>query len=196
MKRIILYLLLTLGLIACAPQLNTKAQLVILNGPADYYVPGVAKQLSNKLKTTNPNPSYSIVRSSRTEFAETHRDMFGSRANPSASLIANTYGAEFAILIGAPLFERNINKNDQNQKIYTKVQLEVRIIDPVTQQTLANYASPLFYDVRTEALDAELPEIKDDPDIQKLIKQGIKEISPQVSQDIESLFQRITPPHE
>ena len=88
-------------LTSCVPQLNTINQVAILNGPAEYAVPDLADHFTLRVREANPSAAYQHVSSSRLRFAETHRDLFGSRANPSASLIAKTVGAEFAVLVYA-----------------------------------------------------------------------------------------------
>jgi len=193
-KRLILTMILGFGLLACAPQLNTKSQLVVLNGPADNYVSILADELSEDLSRYQSRANYNLISRSRAAFAETHNDMYGSRANASASRIANTFGAEFAVLISAPVFERTLKEHEEAQIINTKVQLEVRIVDPVTQETIANYGSSSYTRDRVEVLGKALNEINEDPDIRDLVDLALRQLSPQVAFDIESLFQRITPP--
>ncbi len=147
---------------------------------------------------TNGNLGYTFTASSKVRFAETHRDMSGSRAALQAAFIARTYGAEFAVMIGAPTYEREVLEftffKTLKRKIISQVQLEVIIIDPVTAEPLFSYASQLYSAVRVETIDGEIIEKSRDPDINDLIDRALADIVPVVGQDVNTLFANLVTP--
>jgi hypothetical protein len=192
MMRFFWMLLVALCLVSCVPQLEDAGPSVaLINAPAEGRIGGLADKLESRLVGVG-SLGYEFTMSSRVRFAETHRDMGGSRAALQAAFIARTYGAEFAVMIGAPTYEREVLEfslfKTPKRKIFSQVQLEITIIDPVTAEPLSTYSSNLYSSVRVETILGELIEKDQDPDIQALIAKALVDIVPIVRQDLDTLF--------
>lgn len=188
----LLIICLTLVLASCVPQLeDTGPSVAIINAPAEARITGLADKLEARLLQSGPL-GYDFTISSRVRFAETHRDMGGSRAPLQAAFIARTYGAEWAVMIGAPTYTREVLEftllGTLKRKIFSQVQLEVKIVDPVTAEVMSTYGSKLYTSVRVETVDGELIEKDEDPDVQALIDKALVDIVPVVKQDLDTLF--------
>ena len=108
MKPYFIYLLTFVLLTGCVPQLeDTGPSVALINAPAEGRISGLADKLESRLTQQGPL-AYDFTSSSRVRFGETHRDMSGSRAALQAAFIARTYGAEWAVMIGAPTYEREV----------------------------------------------------------------------------------------
>jgi hypothetical protein len=185
-------------LTACVPQTRGDAgpSVAIINAPTDFRVEGLADKLETELKRNSAPNVYSFVSRSRVEFQETHRDMAGSRSPLQAAFIARAFGAEYAVTIGAPVFEREVEEftffGTLKREITTEVQLEAVIIDPVTADVLATYTSQKYQGLRVETVpeDEELVQKSEDPDLQTEIQRALNEITPGVATDLELFFSR------
>lgn len=189
MKRRLL-LGLVIILTSCMPQLEDSGPSVaLINAPAEGRISGLADLLETHLVKSGP-ASYTFTPSSRVRFGETHRDMSGSRAPLQAAFIARTYGAAWAVMIGAPTYQREVIEfsffNIPKRKIISQVKLEVKIVDPVTSNIMSTYASNLYTSVRIETIEGDLIEKDHDPDIHRLITQALSDIVPVLRQDLET----------
>ena len=187
-------------LTACVPQTQADVgpSVAVINAPTDVRVEGLADKLETELKRNRAPNIYDFVSSSRIRFQETHRDMAGSRAPLQAAFIARTFGAEYAVIVSAPVFEREVEETEfatsLRREIATRVQLEAAIIDPVTSEVLSSYTSPVYQGFRVEIFntDDELVEESKDPDLQAGIAQALTTITPGLATDLELLFSRQT----
>jgi hypothetical protein len=182
-------------LAGCVPQIEDAGPSVaLINAPAEGRITGLADTLEARL-LQNGALGYSFTASSKVRFGETHRDMGGSRAALQAAFIARAYGAELAVMIGAPSYERQVLEftffKTPKRKIITQVQLEVIIIDPLTAEPRSTYVSQLYSAVRVETIDGEIIEKSRDPDIQQLIDKALIDIVPVVRQDLNTLFENL-----
>ena len=64
----------------------------------------------------------------------------------------------------------------------------------MTQETLANYQSARFVSIRRESSETALSEKQDDPDLVQAIESGVNALGPFLSDDLDRLFSKITPP--
>jgi hypothetical protein len=199
MKRIWFFVaLVTLVLAACMPPTQTDAgpSVAVINAPTDFRVEGLADKLQTELRRNSAPNVYSFVSRNRVEFQETHRDMAGSRSPLQAAFIARAFGAEYAVTIGAPVFEREVDEftffGTLKREITTEVQLEAIIIDPVTAESFATYTSGVYRGFRVETVpeDEELVAESEDPDLQAEIERALNEITPGLATDLELLFSR------
>jgi hypothetical protein len=198
MKRFFVMILLVF-LSACVPQQSaTLPSVAVVGAPADFGVEGLADEFQEQLERSSAPNVYSFVSRSRTSFQETHRDMAGSRGPLQAAYTARTFGAEYAVMIAAPVFERDIDEfsvfGTPKREITTQVQLEAVIIDPSTAEPLSTYTSGIYksYRIETVSEDEELVEESEDPDLQEGIERGLNEIVSGVATDLELLVSRIT----
>jgi hypothetical protein len=187
-----------LFLVACVPQTqgDTGPSVAVINAPADFRVEGLADKLQTELERNSAPNVYSFVSRSRVAFQETHRDTAGSRAPLQAAFIARTFGAEYAVIVAAPVFEREVHEftffGTLKREITTEVHLEARIIDPATAEVLATYTSSVYKGFRVETVpeDEELVEQSEDPDLQAGIGRALQEIAPGLATDLELLCSR------
>ena len=185
-------------LTACVPQTQGDAgpSVAVINAPADFRVEGLADELQNELQLSSAPNVYSFVSRNRVAFQETHRDMAGSRSPLQAAFIARAFGAEYAVTIAAPIFEREVDEftffGTLEREVTTQVQLEAVIIDPVTAEPLATYTSGVYKGFRIETVpeDEELVEESEDPDLQAEIARAFNEITPSLATDLELFFSR------
>jgi hypothetical protein len=193
-----LIVLLALFLTACVPQTqsNSGPSVAVINAPTDSRVEGLAEKLETELKRNSAPNVYSFVSRSRVAFQETHRDMAGSRAGLQAAFIARAFGAEYAVMVAAPMFEREVEEftvfGTLKREIATKVQLEVVIVDPVTAEPVSTYTSGVYQGFRVETVpeDDELVEESKDPDFLAETQRALNEITPEVATDLELLVSR------
>jgi hypothetical protein len=199
MKRFLFLLMLT-GLVttACVPQtqVDSGPSVAVVGAPADFRVEGLADKFQAQLGRSSAPNVYTLVSRNRTAFQETHRDMAGSRAPLQAAFTARAFGAEYAVMIAAPVFEREVDEftafGTRKREISTKVQLEAVIIDPVTSEPLSTYTSGVYQGYRVETVpeNEELVDESEDPDLQNEIERALIEIVPGVATDLELLCSR------
>lgn len=201
MKRLwFLLALFVLLLSACVPQTqsDTGPSVVVVGAPTEYRVEGLADRFQTQLGRSSAPRAYSLVDRSRTSFQETHRDMAGSRAALQAAFTARAFGAEYAVMIAVPVFEREVDEfrvfGTLKREISTKVQLLAVIVDAVTAEPISTYMSGVYQGYRVETVpeDEELVEESKDPDLQAEIGRALNEIVPGVATDLELLFSRMT----
>jgi hypothetical protein len=201
MKRVwFLIVLLVLVLSACVPQTqgDSGSSVAVVGAPADFRVEGLADKFQTELERNSAPNVYGFVSRSRVAFQETHRDMAGSRAALQAAFTARAFGAEYAVMIAAPVFEREVDEfrvfDTLKREIVTRVQLEAVIIDPVSAEPISTYTSGVYQGFRVESVpeDEELIEESKDPDLQTEIQRALNEITPGVATDLELLFSRLS----
>ncbi len=171
--------------------------MAVVGAPADFRIEGLADKFQTQLGRSSALSSYSLVNRSRTSFQETHRDMAGSRAALQAAFTARAFGAEYAVMIAAPVFEREIDEftvfGTRKREITTKVQVEAVIIDPITAEPVSTYTSGVYQGIRVETIpeDEELVEEREDPELLLETQRALNEIVPGVATDLELLFSRL-----
>jgi len=176
---------------ACVPQTQSEGyQVAVINAPTEARVEGLAE----RLEATLARYGYSgFTSSSRMRFVEHSREMHGYRAVLSSALIARTVGAEYAVFVGAPVYERQIEEITPIDSfikvlhISTKLRLEAVIVDPVTAKEIARYSSRTYIGERIEPIDAKIPSKADDPVLKNAITNALNDISPALAQELNSL---------
>jgi hypothetical protein len=194
----IVLLLSVLLLSACVPQTqgDLGPSVAVINAPADFRVEGLADKLQVELGRNSAPNVYSFVSRNRVEFQETHRDMAGSRAPLQAAFIARVFGAEYSVIVSAPVFEREVDEftffGTLKREITTEVQLGAVIIDPVTAEPLATYRSGVYQGFRVETVpeDGELVDESEDPDLLAGTQRALNDIAPGLATDLELLCSR------
>lgn len=174
---------LTWALVACAPA-ATRADrplVAVLNGPADGRIAGSAALLVSEMQAQGPLP-FSFVNEAAMRFAEGHNDLFHDRAIPAAARIARSYGAPYAVLIGAPGMTRDVKVSTDGSARRVDVTLRVQavVVDASSGNVLATFESPLMQRARQESTADALPALQRDPDAQALRDQGVRDVAPAV----------------
>ncbi len=190
-KIFILFVLQAILFTACIPQSQSSAyQVAVINAPTEARVVGLAERLEASLAS---NAYSGFTSSQRLRFIERSREMHSYRAVLSSAQIARTVGAEYALFVGAPVYERQIEEITpvgsliKVLHISTKLQLEAVIVDPVTAKEIARYSSHSYIGERIVPLDAKIPNKEDDPNIKEAIRNALADISPSLARQLQSL---------
>ena len=197
MKSIVCYFFLVFSFSACIPQVNTINRVIILNAPAELAVASAAPMLQDFMTSRHSTMQYQFISKTQASFAEGHADLFGSRAIVSSSAIANRMGAEVVLMVSAPLFEREIKTRgtgvDERREISTQVQLELNLLDPLSQEILAAYKGPIYTTFRVELTTTPVVELAKDFDMLASLEASIQDLSPQLAADLDYLFRQLSP---
>ncbi len=174
---------LALTLVACAPAIapGTQPLVAVLNGPANGRITGSAQLLETEMGVQGPLP-FAFVSDAAMRFAEGHNDLFYDRAVPAAARIARSYGAPYAVLIGAPTMTRDVtvSKDGSARRVHVTLRMEARVVDASSGAVLAQFESPLMQRARQESTADALPALQHDPDVQALRDQGVRDVAPAV----------------
>ncbi|MCA9835476.1 MAG: hypothetical protein KC422_01115 [Trueperaceae bacterium] len=196
MERLLLFVLL-FSLVSCIPQVNSSNKVLVVNAPTETSVSSIAPEVISQLSTKYASPVYKVIPDSVSGFAEGHTDLFGSRAVLNTSSTANRLGAEVAVMVSAPLFDREVKLSgsgaDERRKVSTRVQVQVTVLDPVGQEELSSYKSAIFTSFRSEVTSVPLPALDEDPDMQKSLDAALADLIPQLAQDLDYVFQKLSP---
>lgn len=174
-------LALALALSGCAPAVGREPLVAVLNGPAEGRIQGSAELLQNLMNEQGPL-YFRFVNPAAMRFAETHNDLFHSRALTSGGRIARSYGAGYAVLIGASTLDRSVtlSKDKGVRSVDVTVQIEAIVVSASTDQAVARISSQTFEQTRAESTDTRLPAIGRDPTVQALRDQAEANIAPAV----------------
>ncbi len=167
-------LALLLVVAACAPAQSDRsgeptATVAMLNAPAQSSLPGSADAVQAELEGRGDAP-FDFVSAFSMRFLETHNDLFHSRAAPSAARIARTQGADLAVMIGAPVLEREVTeaRGAASRRVDVSLALEAQVVDPRNDSIVQVLRTRTLQGSRVESVDLPLPEPTDDPTVQAL----------------------------
>lgn len=171
----------TLLLAACAPSQQTgesHALIAMLNAPTQSRIVDAADAVQTELEGRGDAP-FSFVSSFTMRFLETHSDMFYSRAAPSAARIARTHNADLAIMIGAPVLEREVteSRDGTSRRIDVSVALEAQVVDPRNDSIVQVLRTRTHQGSRVEATGVPLPDPEQDPTVQALAERAAPELA-------------------
>ncbi len=183
--RTLAFLLLLFVLAACVPAVTTaepdKPTVALINAPTELRVDVLADELELALRADPASAAYDFSRSFSVRFQETHRDMYRSRAPLQAAFIARVLGADYAVMIAAPLYEREVKLLDfpfaGKRKINITVELQAQIVDPETALVLASFRSPEIRTLRIESVDLPLLSKEDDPDFERAREEALQDLA-------------------
>jgi len=174
----------------CVPQSQNKYQVAVINAPAEARVSGLAEKLEKSLAR---NGYSDFTDSSRVRFLERNREMHGYRAVLASAQLARAVGAEYAVYVGAPVFERVVKEIVPNNSflrvlhISSRLQLKAVIVDPASGEIVSQYQSNEYFAERIVPVDSKVPPKDADPDIQALIQSALNDISPSIAEDLLNL---------
>ncbi len=174
---------LTLTLVACAPAATSGGRplIAVLNGPANGRIAGSAALLESEMRAQGPLP-FDFVNEAAMRFAEGHNDLFHDRAVTAAGRIARSYGAPYAVLIGAPTLTRDVtvSKDGSARWVDITLRMEAEVVDASTNEVVAHFESPLMQRSRHESTADALPSLQNDPGVLALRDQGVHDVAPAV----------------
>ncbi len=171
-----------LVLAGCAPAAGGGQPLIaVLNGPASGRIAGSAEVLQQDMSRQGPL-HFAFVNGSAMRFAEGHNDFHHDRAITSAGRVARSYGAPYAVLIGAPTLKRTIalSRSGGARSVDVTVQMEAVVVDAANDQVVSRLTSQSMERVRYESTDITVPPIQQDPTAQALRDQGVADLAPAV----------------
>jgi|GEM_PF-2558508 len=181
----------TLVLAACAPTVvspDTPRPLVtVINAPTETRQSFLAEDLEEAVERVGTRETYTFMRPGPIRFQETHRDMGRSRAIPSASSLARNLTADLAILVAAPVFEREVEVEGNYQYLDYRVQVEVLFVDPHAEQQLAAFTSREYTGHRRLPVQVDLPALDEDPDLRQLADHALANVAPAVAGQLDEL---------
>ena len=158
-------------------------------------MPGLANLFQVALQGLSSQSDLGFVSRNRSAFQETHRDFYSSRAPLQAAFTAQAFGAELAVTVGAPLFERHVSVvggfGARKRLVRVSARLRAMIYDAATAELLSTHDSRRYDAVRVEPADEDLVELEDDPDVASVLIRGVTDISPGVATDLALLAGRI-----
>lgn len=174
-------LALLLGLSGCAPAVGGEPLVAVLNGPAEGRIQGSAELLQHLMTDQGPL-GFRFVNASAMRFAETHNDLFHDRALTGGGRIARSYGAPYAVLIGASTLDRSVTLSPDKsaRSVDVTVQIEAIVVDASTDKAVARISSQTFEQTRQESTATALPPVGRDPTVQTLRDQAEANIAPAV----------------
>lgn len=193
-RTVVVFLLLLLA--ACAPSAeNARPGVVLINGPTEHQVLALADEFQPLLEGDRAH-GYRFVFPASARFQETHRDMFGTRAPRQASLIARNLGARYAIMVGAPVYTRDVrvvqSPLGDSRLVTSAVTVEVSIIDPEGAETVyREHAGGVAS--RLETTRQPLVSERDDPDLRRLRQAALAELAPGTAAELNRLLASSAP---
>lgn len=158
---------------------GTAPEVAVLNAPLSEQVPGLAETLVAQAEDAG-TPGFAFTRDLPLRFLEVRRNLDGSRAADNAARIARGFGADLALMVGAPLLEREILDDRGGRTVRVTVQAQVLLVDAATAEVVARVASPVLRGERREPATTPLPEVERDPTAADLLEQALAEALPEV----------------
>jgi len=179
---------------ACVPrqEATAKPMVAILNAPTQSVLAGSAEGVQQELERDAGAP-FAMVSSFTMRFLESHTDLFHSRAAPGAARIARAQGAALAVMVAAPVLERNVTvSNDTSRRrIDVQVALEAQVVDPRTDAVVQVLRTRTFRGSRVEANDTPLPPVADDPTVASLRDDAVPELAAAIRAELPYLIRQL-----
>lgn len=176
-------LLSVLLLAACAPPTSghggqTLATIAMMNAPAQAALPDMAGAVQSQLESRADAP-FGFVSAFTMRFLESHNDLFYSRAAPSAARIARSQGADLAVMIGAPVLERQVteSRDGSSRRIDVSVALEAQVVDPRSDAVVQMLRTRTLQGTRVESTSTALVDVQRDPTVLALAERSAPELA-------------------
>jgi len=174
---------LVLALGGCAPAAGGSSgpAVAVLNGPTEGRIIGSAELLQQDMAHQGAL-HFHFVNSAAMRFAEGHNDLYHDRALTAAGRVARSYGAPYAVLIGASTLDRTvtISQDKSARAVDVTLQMEAIVVDASTDEATARISSQTFEQTRYESTSETLPPVQRDPTVQSLRDQAVGNIAPAV----------------
>lgn len=167
---------------ACAPSQRaadgSQALIAMMNAPAQSALPGSADAVQTELEARTDAP-FTFVSGFTMRFLETHNDLFHSRAAPSAARIARTQGADLAVMVAAPVMEREVteSRDAASRRVDVSLALEAQVVDPRNDSVVQVLRTRTLQGSRVESTDLPLADVAQDPTVQALRDRAAPELA-------------------
>ena len=191
--KLAIILLVTAALAACAPGAEESRPVVaLMNAPAEATAPGAAETVQDRLQG-DLSRSFDMVSAFTMRFLESHTDLFRDRAAPSAARIARDQSADLAVMIGAPVLEREVtlSRDEASRRIDVSIALEAQVVDPNTEAVVQTLRTRTHQGSRVEANDAPLPEAADDSTVAALVQEAAPELARSLAAELPFVFKEL-----
>ncbi len=187
-------LLAALALASCAPAVRdeTRPLVAIMNAPAQSAVRGAAEIVQDVL-FDDTGRSFDLVSSFTMRFLESHTDLYHSQAAPSAARIARNQSADLAVMVGAPVLDRDVSlsRDEASRRVDVSLALEAQVVDPETAAVVQTLRTRTHQGSRVEANDAPLPEPSEDVTVQALLEEAAPELARSLAAELPFLFREL-----
>lgn len=181
-------------LAACAPQTQPEGQRVVavINGPAQHAIDGSAQAVHGHF-ADDPERGFELVSTFALRFLESHNDLFDDRAAPSAARIARGQGADFAIMIGAPVQLRTVtlSRDEASRRVDIELALEAQVVDARTDTIVQTLRTRSHFGSRVEANESALPDPSADGTLMSLVAEAARELAVALRAELPYLFSQL-----
>ncbi len=179
--------LLLLG--ACVPTANQASDpnsVVLVNGPTENAVAGLADELARQLAATPGCCAFDIHWSAPVRAQERQRDLYSDRAWGSAARIARSLGAGWAVLVGVNDFERTVTERNDRLDITVSTGVRVHVLDRQGSE-LASFDSRTLTDSRSQPSSQPLVDERQEPLRQALAQQALRDVASALASELDWL---------
>jgi len=185
--------MLSLAVGSCLPKTGALNRIAVINGPEETKVWGLSGELERALKRQ--------LISGRVRFApllgvrqqESIRDIRGNRAYLEAALLAKDMGAQYGVLVSAPIYERTALLYKEfatvHRSVTSRVQLQAIVINADNVKSTKTYFSEVYTSTRTEFAHDNLPNERNDPDLARLREQALNDIAQALAPNLITLVE-------
>lgn len=200
MRNLMIMLLLVL-LGACAPGVSADVtaagraagegdKVVLINGPTEERLPGLADQLEAQLRKLPDCCAFAFQWSVPVRNQEGQRDLYGVRAPLQAAYLARNLGDRWPVLIGTTGFERLVTEHDSFYDIRGQLAVQALLVDIDTGQVLQVITTSTYQGSRQQDRRQALPSERQDPLMSELAQLALQELAPQLLQQLNALAAR------
>lgn len=163
-----------------------------MNAPAQSVLPGSADAVQELLER-DPSLPFRYVSTFTMRFQETHNDLFLSRAPASAARIARSQGADLAVMIGAPVLEREVTvaKDGHSRRIDVSVALEAQVVDPRSDAVVQVLRTRTHQGSRVESTESPLIDASQDTTVLTLRDRAVPELAAALEAELPYLIRSL-----
>ncbi|HEX7022037.1 MAG TPA: hypothetical protein VF171_04200 [Trueperaceae bacterium] len=185
---------LLVALAACLPtaQQNDRPDVAVVGGPTENRVPGLADDLQELLLQEFAPLPYDFIDRRIVAFQETHREMHGARAPLQAAFIARAFGGELSVLVGAPLYRREVegvqDAFGDKRVVTTIVQVHIAVVEPRHALVIAALDSGIHRSVRFEPAELPLLPLSEDPGLKRDRREALQDVAGPLAAQLSSLL--------
>jgi hypothetical protein len=181
----------------CLPQgqgfLGGVPEIAFINGPRSARLAGLAEEVEAAVFSLGLQ-GYAFSRGEAVRIRERVRGFGRGRLRSDAVSLGKNIGAEFTVLVGAPLFQRDVrlvpshvqpNPLEIVREVAIRVKVKVTTFEVSTGFLLHEYESTTIQRVRIEDTSQALPSLSEDPDLREAREMAVDEVARTVKKLLE-----------
>lgn len=173
---------------ACAPAVDGLPEITVINAPAEMRVAPLAEELEQALAEDPFAAPFRFTSSRPVRWQEVRREMHRDRAPLQAAFIARNLGGAYAVMVGAPTYEREVRELFGDlREVAATVQVRAQVVDPETAEVIARFDSRTFRSSRLEPAVKDLPDVHDDPDVRDARHEALRDIAMPLATELANL---------